>query len=107
MAVNVLRWRLEDYYNDLKEMHFRDVEWTELTRDEVSNFETWQWIPSKLVFYVKSFGQESSLLTLYTKSTPRNLSIGILHLIKWSRKLSMCNVYLNNQERSPWAFVLN
>jgi hypothetical protein len=95
------------YYNDPEEILFRNVEWTELTRDEVSNFETWQSIPSKLVFCVKSVGQESSSLALCTKSTPRKLSMGILHLINWSRKLSMCSVCLNNQERSPWAFVSN
>jgi hypothetical protein len=94
-------------YNDLEEIHFRNVEWIELTRDEVSNYETWQWIPSKLVFCVKSIGQESSPLALYTKQTPRKISMGILHLINWSRKLSICNVYLNNHERSSWAFVLN
>ena len=92
------------YYSDLEEILFRNVEWTELTRDEVSNFETWQWIPSKLVFCVKSVGKKkSSLLALYTKSTPRKLSMGLSHLINWSRKLSMCNVCLNNQERSPWV----
>jgi len=28
------------YYNDLEEIRFRTVEWTELTRDQGSNFET-------------------------------------------------------------------
>jgi hypothetical protein len=40
------------YYNDLEEIHFRNVGWTELTRDEDSNFETWQWMPSKRVLCV-------------------------------------------------------
>lgn len=35
--------------NELAEIRFCNVEWTELTRDGVSKFETWQWIRNKVV----------------------------------------------------------
>jgi hypothetical protein len=92
------------YSNYLEEIHFRKVEWIELTRDEVSNFETWQWIPG--VLCTVRWPRKLSISTVY-KSTARKLSMGILHLINWSRKMSLCNVYLNNHKRSPWAFLLN